>query len=65
MCLQKCRASKKGLIVMSKKLVLWTAAIIFYAKLLLLDHDIGSYIGDGIFMMMVLWYSFKLDGDGK
>ena len=50
---------------MSKKMVLWTAAIIFYAKLLFLDHDIGSYVGDGIFMMMVLWYSFKLDGDGK
>lgn len=50
---------------MSKKMILWIAAIIFYAKLLLLDHDVGSYIGDGIFMMMVLWYSFKLDGDGK
>lgn len=50
---------------MSEKMVLWTAAIIFYAKLLFLDHDIGSYVGDGIFMMMVLWYSFKLDGDGK
>lgn len=46
-------------------MILWIAAIIFYAKLLLLDHDVGSYIGDGIFMMMVLWHSFKLDGDGK
>lgn len=50
---------------MSKKLVLWTAAIIFYAKLLFLDQNIGSYIGDGIFMALVLWYSFKLDQEGK
>lgn len=50
---------------MSEKMVLWTAAIIFYAKLLFLDHDIGSYVGDGIFMMMVLWYSFKLDDRGE
>lgn len=50
---------------MSKKLVLWTAAIIFYTKLLFLDQDVGSYVGDGIFMTLVLWYSFKLDQEGK
>lgn len=52
---------------MSNKMALWLAGIIFYAKLLLLDHDIGSYIGDGIFMALVLWYSFsfKLDQEGK
>ncbi|MBE5067110.1 hypothetical protein [Ligilactobacillus salivarius] len=50
---------------MSKKLVLWTSAIIFYAKLIFLDQNIGSYIGDGIFMIMVLWYSFKLDDRGE
>lgn len=50
---------------MSNKMALWLAGIIFYAKLLLLDYDIGSYIGDGIFMTLVLWYSFKLDQEGK
>lgn len=56
---------KEKVKTMSNKMALWLAGIIFYAKLLLLDHDIGSYIGDGIFMALVLWYSFKLDQEGK
>ncbi|WHS15341.1 hypothetical protein [Ligilactobacillus salivarius] len=37
------------------------AAIIFYEKLIFWDHDIGSYIGDGIFLIMSAWYTLKLD----
>lgn len=37
------------------------AAIVFYEKLIFLDHDIGSYIGDGILLIMSAWYTLKLD----
>ncbi|AIR11847.1 hypothetical protein GKC33_02195 [Lactobacillus salivarius] len=46
---------------MSKKYIFLIVAIVFYEKLIFFDHDTGSYIGDGIFLIMSAWYTLKLD----